>query len=249
MPQVLTLFRLSCLGVFFFLPCPTLAAEFSGRVVGVIDGDDVVVLHNGLKEDVRLNGIDCPEKGQAYGERAKEFTTGLALRKVVRVLVQGSDAFGRTLGEVVLPDGRVLNHELVKAGLAWWFRQYAPENAEVARLEKEAREAKRGLWRDSKPLPPWVFRKIRRGQPLDPSDFALLDQAPPALEAVPGGTPPTPQPAIPTFPIIGNRRSHIYHRPDCPNYSQVSPENRVEFASAAAAEAAGYRLARNCPVE
>lgn len=156
---------------------------------------------------------------------------------------------GEHSAEVVLPDGRVLNHELVKAGLAWWVRQYAPENAEVARLEKEAREAKRGLWRDSKPLPPWVFRKIRRGQPLDPSDFALLDQAPPALEAVPGGAPPTPQPAIPTFPIIGNRRSHIYHRPGCPNYSQVSPENRVEFASAAAAEAAGYRLARNCPVE
>jgi len=47
------------------------------------------------------------------------------------------------------------------------------------------------------------------------------------------------------YPIIGNRRSHIYHRPDCPNYSQVAPHNRVEFNSAA--EAAGYRVARNCP--
>ncbi len=161
MPQVPAFLRLSCWGVLLLLSSPTFAAEFSGRVVGVIEGDDVLVLHDGLKEDVRLNGIDCPEKGQAYGERAKEFTTRLALRKTVRVLVQGADAFGRTLGKVVLPDGRILNHELVKAGLAWWFRQYAPENAEVARFEKEAREAKRGLWRDARPLPPWVFRKFK----------------------------------------------------------------------------------------
>lgn len=248
MLEVSCLLRLSCIALSFFLACPTLAAEFSGRVVGVIDGDDVVVLHNGLKKDVRLNGIDCPEKGQAYGDRAKDFTTKLAFRKVVRVLAQGSDTYGRTLGEVVLPDGRILNHELVKAGLAWWFRKYAPENAEVAKIEKEAREAKRGLWRDSNPLPPWVFRKVRRGQPLDPSDFALLDQGPPTLGATAETPPPTLQPAIPTFPIIGNRRSHIYHRPDCPNYSQVSPDNRVEFAGTAEAEAAGYRRARNCPV-
>ena len=43
--------------------------------------------------------------------------------------------------------------------------------------------------------------------------------------------------------MIGNRRSRIYHRPDCPNYSQIAPHNRVEFDSAAEVEAAGYRRA------
>jgi len=48
-------------------------------------------------------------------------------------------------------------------------------------------------------------------------------------------------------PIIGNRRSTIYHRPDCPGYDAVSSQNRVPFTSEAAAQAAGYRLAGNGP--
>jgi micrococcal nuclease len=131
------------------------AVEFSARVVSVIDGDDIVVRHNGLNKDVRLNGIDCPEEGQAYGRRAKEFTTKLAYHKTVKVQAYGSDAFGRTIADVILPDGRLLNHELVKAGLAWWFRSYAPENEELAKLEKEARASKNELWRDPNPIPPW----------------------------------------------------------------------------------------------
>lgn len=59
------------------------------------------------------------------------------------------------------------------------------------------------------------------------------------------GTPETPPVRMPA--IIGNRRSNIYHRPDCPGYDQVSESNRVLFDSATEAEAAGYRLAGNCP--
>jgi micrococcal nuclease len=223
------------------LPVPqTAAAEFSARVVNVIDGDDIVVRHNGLNEDVRLYGVDCPEEGQAYGRRAKEFTTKLAYHQTVKVQTYGTDTFGRTIADVILPDGRLLNRELVKAGLAWWFRRYAPENEELAKLEKEARTSKKELWKDPNPIPPWVFRKLRRDQPLDPSDFALLDRGPPRLGS-------SEQPPTLTLPIIGNRRSHIYHRPDCPNYSQVAAENRAEFGSSAEAEAAGYRVAKNCP--
>ena len=225
----------------------TAAAEFSARVVSVIDGDDIVVRHNGLNEDVRLYGIDCPEEGQAYGRRAKEFTTKLAYHKTVKVQTYGPDAFGRTIANVILPDGRLLNYELIKAGLAWWFRRYAPENEELAKLEKEARTSKKELWKDPNPIPPWVFRKLRRDQPLDPSDFALLDRSPPTLGSSAQGTPSVDQPPTLTLPIIGNRRSHIYHSPDCPNYSQVAAENRAEFGSTAEAEAAGYRVAKNCP--
>ncbi len=232
----------------FLLPASqAVAVEFTARVVSVIDGDDIVVRHQGLNEDVRLYGIDCPEEGQAYGRRAKEFTAKLAYHKTVTVQAYGLDAFGRTVADVILPDGRLLNHELVKAGLAWWFRRYAPENEALAKLEEEARASKRELWRDADPIPPWVFRKLRRGQPLDPSDFALLDRGPPSLGSSAEGGPSSGQPKTLTLPIIGNRRSHIYHRPDCPNYSQVAPENQVAFGSAAEAEAAGYRVAKNCP--
>jgi endonuclease YncB( thermonuclease family) len=63
------------------------------------------------------------------------------------------------LAEVILPDGRNLNHELVKAGLGWWFRKYAPHDEELEQLEKEARAAKRGLWSDPHANLPWEFRK------------------------------------------------------------------------------------------
>ena len=63
---------------------------------------------------------------------------------------------------MILQDGRSLNRELVRAGLAWWYRQYAKKDADLARLEKEAREAKLGLWADADPVPPWAWRKERR---------------------------------------------------------------------------------------
>src|SRR5690606_461782 len=57
----------------------------------------------------------------------------------------------------------------------------------------------------------------------------------------------TPSPEPGTTAIRGNKNSKVYHRPDCPSYDSVSPRNRVEFATAAEAERAGYRMAGNCP--
>jgi len=137
------------------------AADFTGKVVGVTDGDTLSVLHNGRGERVRLHGIDCPEKRQAFGQLAKRFTSTLVYGKDVTVTVYGHDKRGRTIGEVTLLHGSVLNHELVKAGLAWWFRLYAPVDPVLEELEKEAREAKRGLWADPHPVPPWEWRQRR----------------------------------------------------------------------------------------
>jgi endonuclease YncB( thermonuclease family) len=57
------------------------ALDFSGPVVSILDGDTIEVLHNGRAERIRLNGIDCPEKGQAYGKRAKPAASELALER------------------------------------------------------------------------------------------------------------------------------------------------------------------------
>jgi endonuclease YncB( thermonuclease family) len=76
-------------------------------------------------ERIRLWGIDCPESRQAFGARATQFTGDLAFGKEVSVQVKDVDRYGRTVGVVILPDGRNLNQELVRAGLAWWYRQYA----------------------------------------------------------------------------------------------------------------------------
>ena len=72
------------------------------------------------------------------------------------------DRYGRTVGEVVLPDGKVLNQELVRAGLAWWYRDYAAGDSRLALLEQEARAAGRGVWSDPRAVPPWEYRKRGR---------------------------------------------------------------------------------------
>ena len=67
----------------------------------------------------------------------------------------------RTLGTVILPDGRNLNRELVQAGLAWWYRYYSSDGS-LGQLEAKARAARIGLWRDPHPVAPWEFRKNHR---------------------------------------------------------------------------------------
>jgi Staphylococcal nuclease homologue len=90
-------------------PALLLAADFTGRVVGISDGDTISVLHGGRAEKIRLNGIDCPEKLQAFGQRAKQFTSKLVFGKEVTVNTFGHCKYRRTIGEVILPDGRMLN--------------------------------------------------------------------------------------------------------------------------------------------
>jgi len=125
----------------------------------VTDGDSITVLIGREQVRVRLYGIDCPERAQAFGTRARQFTGELAFGNVVTVRVRDTDRYGRAVGEVLLPDGRNLNHELVQAGLAWWYRQYARGDGTLERLEAEARVERRGLWADRAPVPPWEWRR------------------------------------------------------------------------------------------
>ena len=134
-------------------------ADFTGPVVRVLEGDTIEVLHNHHPEHIRLNGIDCPEKGQAYGLLAKHAASDLVFGKQVTLQTHGLDEYGRTIGDVILPDGMNLNQELVRQGLCWWYRKYAPGDTVLEGLEKEAREAKKGLWADPQPVPPWEWRK------------------------------------------------------------------------------------------
>jgi micrococcal nuclease len=112
---------------------------------------------------VRLYGIDCPEGHQAFGNRAKQFTSDFVFGKVVDVDLVTKDRYGRTVG-VVRVKGKTLNEELIKAGMAWVFIEYCkkPICREWSRLQEEARKDKRGLWTDKNPLPPWESRRERR---------------------------------------------------------------------------------------
>jgi endonuclease YncB( thermonuclease family) len=142
-----------------FLPSFSVASDFSGRVVAVLDGDTIEVLHTGKADRIRLAGIDCPEKKQPFGQRAKQATSALSFGQHVTVRSAGKDRYRRTLGTVELTDGTNLNYELVRQGWCWWYWKYAPDEIVLAVLEMSAREAKKGLWVDPSPVPPWEWRK------------------------------------------------------------------------------------------
>lgn len=136
-------------------------AEYSAKVIHIADGDTITVLNeNNRQIKIRLNGIDCPENAQSYGNRAKEFTKDLVAGQMVTIQAYDQDRYGRTIGDVVLEDGRNLSQELVKAGMAWWYFKYS-EDRELGQLELEAKLAHVGLWKDKNPVPPWVYRKIK----------------------------------------------------------------------------------------
>ncbi len=135
------------------------AEQFTASVIGISDGDTIQILHQGASKRVRLWGIDCPEAGQPFGTKARQFTGALAFGKVVTLLVRDVDRYGRKVAEVTLPDGRKLNQEIVRAGFAWWYVKYARQDGELRRLEAEAKAGKRGLWADSNPMPPWEYRQ------------------------------------------------------------------------------------------
>jgi endonuclease YncB( thermonuclease family) len=223
------------------LPVCARAVDFvEGEVVAIADGDTLTVLDRDKRQHrVRLLGIDAPERGQDFGERSRQSLADMVFRKQVHVIVPKLDRYGRKLGKVTL--GRTdVNLEQVRAGMAWYYRQYEADvfkedRVAYDRAEREARAAKRGLWAAPRPLPPWEFRRTERGRREAPEDRPA--------RSVP------PQPAEPSAtagPIIGNRRSMIYHWPGCPSYNSVSPANRVIFPTRDAAERAGYRAARNC---
>ena len=143
------------------MPISSLAEDFTGKVVGISDGDTIRVLHDKEEVKIRLEGIDCPESKQAFGTTAKETTSELAFGKTVTVKDKGKDRYGRTLAEIILPDDTSLNWELVRLGFAWWYKKYSKDES-LGHLRAEARKAKLGLWADPNPMPPWEWRQNER---------------------------------------------------------------------------------------
>lgn len=139
---------------------PALAGELVGTVVGITDGDTLRVLVDEREVVVRLDQIDAPEKAQPFGQRARQSLAELCFRKGARVIEHGRDRYGRTIGTVMI-DGLDVNAEQVRRGMAWAYLRYLREPA-LAEVEREAREARRGLWADAEPVAPWEWRHQRR---------------------------------------------------------------------------------------
>jgi endonuclease YncB( thermonuclease family) len=137
------------------------AKVYTGKVIKISDGDTFHVLRDDqFTEKIRLYGIDCPERAQAFSQKAKNFLSDLIFGKTVRIVKKDTDLYGRTVA-IVFIDTTNVNEALLRASLAWHYTRY-DQNPRWADLEKEAETAKRGLWVDPHPTPPWEWRKSNR---------------------------------------------------------------------------------------
>ena len=146
---------------FILWSLPAAAQErFTGKVVAVADGDTISVLRDGRAVRVRLEGIDCPEKGQDFSQRAKQFTSDPTFGKEVTIDVRDVDRYRRLVARVYVA-GKDVSVALVEAGLAWHYTRYL-RDLEPAKAERAGRLAKQGLWALANPVPPWEFRRQGR---------------------------------------------------------------------------------------
>lgn len=143
------------------------------RVVAVHDGDTLTVLAEGRRRlRVRLTDIDAPELGQPFGKRAKASLSDMCFGKTAEMEVRGRDRYERTLARVKC-GGRDANAEQVRLGYAWVYTRYAPADSPFYALQRDAMTARRGLWIDRDPMPPWEWR--RRGTAAREPGRAMLD--------------------------------------------------------------------------
>ncbi len=205
--------------VFFIFP--SFLWALNGEVVGISDGDTITVLKDSRTTKIRLYGIDCPERSQDFGRKAKQFTSNMVFRRQVKIIPYGQDRYGRTIGLVYLDsNNRCLNEELIKSGYAWVYRKYCKDGfcQKWLQYEQDSRNNKSGLWNGNEPIPPWEFRRASKGT---------------STNIIAG-----------TTIYHGNVKSHIFHRPECRYYNC---KNCVaEFNSREEAIKSGYRPCKIC---
>jgi endonuclease YncB( thermonuclease family) len=145
------------------------AATLTGKTVRVTDGDTIVILSEGnVQHKIRLQGIDAPERRQAYGTKSKDHLGDLVAGRFVVVEYDKRDRYGRIVGKVLAGDEDACLDQ-IRAGYAWHYKKYQNEQTQAdqrlySEAELEARDARRGLWQDPHAMPPWEYRAAERGK-------------------------------------------------------------------------------------
>ncbi|WP_223380893.1 thermonuclease family protein [Nitratidesulfovibrio sp. SRB-5] len=225
-------FKCLCAAVVFLLFLTfsaVLSFAWGGKVVGVSDGDTVTVLSSSHEQiRVRLYGIDAPESEQSFGAKSKQSLSGLLFGKMVEVDEVDVDRYGRVVARLHV--GQVdINAEQVRRGMAWVYDSYCRDVVCVdwRRLEGAARGSSLGLWGDPRPMPPWEWRKSKRGA----STQGVQHKS--GVEGQPS-----------EVGYHGNQRSHVFHRSGCKDYD--CPNCVVIFETREDAIKKGFRPCGVC---
>ncbi len=214
-----------CLQIVLLALSPAVfAADLSGGVVGIADGDTFTLLTSDKQQvKIRLAEIDAPESSQPYGNKSKQALSGLIFGKDVRVVVQTTDRYGRTVGRPYVGNLDVCE-EMVRVGAAWVYRQYVVDES-LFDVENDARAARRGIWglSEAQQVEPWNWRRGLNGSGKTPEGCNIKGN-------------------------INREGEHIYHVPGRSSYGATKiNESRGErwFCSEEEAIAAGWRAPRN----
>ena len=133
-----------------------------GRIIEVYDGDTATLLTaDNVKYKIRFYGIDAPEAAQEGGIDSRNALREKIFYKDVVVMVAATDRYGRAVGKVMLGD-RYINLEMVSEGRAWYYRDYAKDERDLAEAERTARRNRLGIWAAGSPQPPWEWRKAHK---------------------------------------------------------------------------------------
>lgn len=142
-------------------------------VVGVTDGDTINVrcgqpdAYEQIK--VRFGAIDAPESKQAFGQRSKQALSDLIYMQQVQLDCYKQDRYKRNICTVSTGVAGDVGLAMIRQGMAWWYRDYAREQSpdvqrQYEQTERQAMQAQRGLWSDPHAMPPWEWRRERRGK-------------------------------------------------------------------------------------
>jgi len=201
----------------------------SGKVIAVMEGDTLIFeTASGEFFKVRLKEVDAPQPGQTFGRQARQFVEDLALGKRVDLKYEAVDRYGKVIGEVIFPDGRILNREMVRFGYAWHYRVHYPVDEFLRELEYQAWKQKVGLWVDPSAFPPWEFRRENIFNQEPPKNSSEVDYD-----------------SIFNYGLIGDPETKLYLWPNCRNYPYASQGFAV-FSSKLAAKTSGFRMSPNC---
>jgi endonuclease YncB( thermonuclease family) len=145
--------------LFLLISSICISQTYTGKVIGIKDGDTVVVLDSlHYQTTLRLAEVDCPEKNQAFGTKAKQFTSDEIYLKQIKYIVTDIDRYGRSIAKIYYDNNKYLSEEIIRNGFGWQYKKYSTSKL-LAKLEEEARKNKKGLWIDPNPIYPSDFRR------------------------------------------------------------------------------------------
>ncbi len=143
--------------LFVLLLQPNTTKEFYGKVIKITDGDTFeLLLDNKTILKVRMQGIDAPEKKQTDYNSSKSFLSSLIFGKRIKIIEKSKDKYRRSLAEIYVKD-QWINLTMITKGYAWHYKKYSL-NSQLAKAELTARKKKIGIWKNSTPIAPWIFR-------------------------------------------------------------------------------------------